>query len=1013
MQNAEILVPSILKRNEATFKLNSEHVLPKACPFSIKAREPPHESASNPVRELLDSNPVAVDGFLSYEYGLCAPKPLEELKHKYLLWEVWAKKLPELYRTGKYQEYFRAQPVLTLDELKDEDLLRANQILGLCAHAVVHFSDDQKEQVTRDFLGSLVIRENNVDSECPSTHFQQQQAQCPFKPQHQTAPTSGNSSSEKKRNNEHRIPPAILEPWKAVNVRLGRPKPTFTYYDYFTLNVVPKNGDRSKRFGGLDDRPSIYTNMKCDVQVFGDRSENVFVLMNHDMEFQSTPLISLACNAIDCIHEVNDDKLMHVLHAMGNVVSKVTQTFLMAEPNSYSKLYCDPVSWSKSIGMLIPPILDGEMSMSGLQSSFTHLVDVLIGRYEYDGELGTLALEERPWLPKLHQEFFHRLSKCSIRSHVTKSKNQALHGSFNRLVRLFVHGFLESHRLKICGFLELGIKTGRTESSGQAAQATGGWQSRAWRKVNEDCLYSMKERERLQINPCSNGFVGAFVESITELSPGSESYRIVFDTASTGVQYQAGDRVEILPSNRSELVTKTLEVLGVSGGCEVAIDSAEWKAAVSQHYPDKAGQPVFPLASLLKIMTLRPLTKAMFDELCGVTGIVDRRSLELRFQGGMIDDVPDLLEFLIEAGDEETPDLIVVSLCSALPPLNPRMYSVANSPTKDGMHSKVSIVVSRLWYQVGSSSVAERKSSWILGGSGGKRLGVCTSFLLNDSLYQFVPLRIVEATKFRLPDEDDMENTIVMIALGSGAAPMLAFIEELLTRGRDICPQVYFCWGLAAPQNLFGQHLLERAIREIGLKVCISFSREAQTVKLEEGKITIVPGRQERITTTLSKDEWPCILSRIASGNGIFYLCGHPMLDGSVRSVIEHALSSSRKHSLQESSEQYIRMVAANRIRSDLYYSGSLHSAGLPDFSASDVARHNNPNDLWWIYKVSKPTDSEAMKQTVSHSLLMLAGLCIRHYRLCQSSSSKSLLAHCDYFGTRSSQSNHDTAFAP
>jgi hypothetical protein len=44
--------------------------------------------------------------------------------------------------------------------------------------------------------------------------------------------------------------------------------------------------------------------------------------------------------------------------------------------------------------MLITPILDGEMSMSGLLLSFTHLVDVLIGQCKYGGDLGTLALEE-------------------------------------------------------------------------------------------------------------------------------------------------------------------------------------------------------------------------------------------------------------------------------------------------------------------------------------------------------------------------------------------------------------------------------------------------------------------------------------------------------------------------------------------------------------------------------------------------------------------------------------------
>jgi len=108
---------------------------------------------------------------------------------------------------------------------------------------------------------------------------------------------------------------------------------------------------------------------------------------------------------------------------MGTIVAKFSKIFTQADPSSYSKFYCDPVGWSKSIGMLIPPIMDGEYSMSGLQSSFTQLMDALIGRYEYNGELGSLALAEMPWLPSLHAEFFRRLASHSIRAYVKGTEN--------------------------------------------------------------------------------------------------------------------------------------------------------------------------------------------------------------------------------------------------------------------------------------------------------------------------------------------------------------------------------------------------------------------------------------------------------------------------------------------------------------------------------------------------------------------------------------------------------------
>ena len=143
--------------------------------------------------------------------------------------------------------------------------------------------------------------------------------------------------------------------------------------------------------------------------------------------------------------------------------------------------------------MLIPPIMDDEFSMSGLQSSVVHLLDVFLGRYDYAGELGTLAMEERPWLPSLHQKFFKLLQLSpSVQDYVCQSKSRSLKGYFDRVVRLFgsEQGFLGAHRIKTMGFLELGIKTGRTESSGQTAKAEGpqGWQARVWRKINDDFM---------------------------------------------------------------------------------------------------------------------------------------------------------------------------------------------------------------------------------------------------------------------------------------------------------------------------------------------------------------------------------------------------------------------------------------------------------------------------------------------------------------------------------------------
>ena len=127
--------------------------------------------------------------------------------------ERWVQKLPLLYRTGGYLAFFRSQPVLTDDSLADEDLLRANAILGLAAHATWH----------------LAMAPLNL----------------------------GNSAAE--------LPESILQPWQLVSKRLGRPLPTFTYYDYFTANVTHVRKPRDEPFGASRPETAAYDELKADV----------------------------------------------------------------------------------------------------------------------------------------------------------------------------------------------------------------------------------------------------------------------------------------------------------------------------------------------------------------------------------------------------------------------------------------------------------------------------------------------------------------------------------------------------------------------------------------------------------------------------------------------------------------------------------------------------------------------------------------------------------------------------
>lgn len=89
-------------------------------------------------------------------------------------------------------------------------------------------------------------------------------------------------------------------------------------------------------------------------------------------------------------------------------------------------------------------------------------------------------------------------------------------------------------------------------------------------------------------------------------------------------------------------------------------------------------------------------------------------------------------------------------------------------------------------------------------------------------------------------------------------------MQELLDRDISDCPrEVYFFWGLRETKNLIWLPLLSKAVKNIGLRLCVSFSGEFKTVEADSyGNLHVVDGRKERVTTTLLRGDWPEILSR-------------------------------------------------------------------------------------------------------------------------------------------------------
>jgi sulfite reductase (NADPH) flavoprotein alpha-component len=233
--------------------------------------------------------------------------------------------------------------------------------------------------------------------------------------------------------------------------------------------------------------------------------------------------------------------------------------------------------------------------------------------------------------------------------------------------------------------------------------------------------------------------------------PGSqkETRHIVFDLAGTGLKYEVGDALGVQPENCAETVAAIISLLGANPNADVDC-------------PDG---------------TRRSLADA-FGKACDITRVADAavevlasrapehdesqrlQAIAEGYPGAGPQDA-DLLELLLTFRSARPP---VQELVSSLAPLQPRLYSIASSPSL--VEPAVHLTVATVRYEL----------------RGRRRHGVASGYLADrvgprDPVDVFVR----KAQDFRLPGDD--AAPIVMIGPGTGIAPFRAFLQERQARG--------------------------------------------------------------------------------------------------------------------------------------------------------------------------------------------------------------------------------------
>jgi sulfite reductase (NADPH) flavoprotein alpha-component len=223
-----------------------------------------------------------------------------------------------------------------------------------------------------------------------------------------------------------------------------------------------------------------------------------------------------------------------------------------------------------------------------------------------------------------------------------------------------------------------------------------------------------------------------------------EVFHIELSLEDSGISYQPGDAIGIIPKNPEPLVNELLAKLKFDGAATFVNGHAD---TIKNHL-----QKYHEISLLSKEFLEKYNEKAQNDEL---KKIINNRPYLTPFLAE--NDVYDVLSKYpaVFSVDEFLP---------ILPKLKPRLYSISSSALANP--DEVHLTVAALKYQ----------------NKNREKRGVCSNMLADQiTLDDTIEIYVDENPIFRLPQDDN--TPIIMIGPGTGIAPFRAFVQERAHRG--------------------------------------------------------------------------------------------------------------------------------------------------------------------------------------------------------------------------------------
>ncbi len=275
-----------------------------------------------------------------------------------------------------------------------------------------------------------------------------------------------------------------------------------------------------------------------------------------------------------------------------------------------------------------------------------------------------------------------------------------------------------------------------------------------------------------------------FPAEVLEVTPLTSSrsegltVHVALSLAGSGLTYQPGDAIAVMPRNRPELVERVLGLAGLAGD-----------AALAEQ-----------LATSRDITTLALPTITAHAALAGDEALAELAADEARARDWARG--RQLVDLLEAAPARLTPE----QLLGLTRPLPPRAYSVASSlaATPDEAHLAVARVA---WHAHGR-----------------ERFGVASAWLAELRPGDTVPVFVKPNRHFRLPA--DPAAPILMIGPGTGVAPFRAFLQEREATGATGANWLVFGHRRFTHDFLYQTDWLAWRAQGLLSRVSLAFSRD-------------------------------------------------------------------------------------------------------------------------------------------------------------------------------------------